>query len=239
MTLPAYQAIGTAVSAFALTAPDDVLTMACSWPTHAAGDIGLFCVYDDGSAIGAEIDPADGWALVDTAASSTARLKVFWKRAASGAEGAASFTTSGGLPTGGAAANAHGVIITYRGCVASGNPINTNANATRTTSTSCTFPTITTSLADAMIVLVGSRDDDNAAAAWSAQTNAALGSITERYDAGTTAGNGGGLSITEGTKVAAGAVGTTSSTVTSSAGGMITLALRGILPSSSNFFFST
>lgn len=77
-----------------------------------------------------------------------------------------------------------------------------------------------------MIVLVGARDNDNASAAWSAQTNAALASITERHDAGTSAGNGGGLSVTDGTKATAGSTGTTSSTVTTSAGAMITVALK-------------
>ena len=230
MSLPTYQAIGTAQSAIALAAPDDFLTISCAWPTHQAGDIGFFVVYDDGNAIWAEIDPGADWTLVASANAATARLKVFRRRAASASEGTAGFTTSTGLTSGGSAANAHAVIITYRGAVASGDPINTSASSTRASSSSCTFPTATTTEDDCMILLFASRDNDSAAAAWSAQTNAALGSITERYDAGTALGNGGGISITEGTKATAGSVGTTSSTVTTSAGGMITAALRGILP---------
>ncbi len=236
MTVPVYQAIGTAASAFSTTAPDDVLIMSVPWPTHIAGDIGIFVIYDDNAAISSDIDPFDGWTLIDNSGASTAaRIKAFWKRAASSAEGDVNIAAvSGGLPNG---SNCHGVIITYRGCVPSGNPIDVTTSTTRTTSTSCTFPSVTTITPDCMVLLLGARDNDNASAAWSAQTNAALGSITERYDAGTVVGNGGGLSITEGTKAAAGATGTTSSTVTSSAGGMITCALRSAAPQSTNYFF--
>lgn len=231
MSLPTYQAIGTAALAVAVTAPDDYLNFSCNWPTHQTNDIGILVIYDDSSASGSEIDPGAGWTLIDNGNHGSARIKAFWRRAASNSESAAGFVTSSGLPTGGSAANAYGVIITYRGCVPTGDPINATANSTRTSSTSCTFPTITTTEADAMILLLASRDNDSSAAAWSAITNAALGSITERFDAGITNGNGGGFVIAEGTKATTGAVGTTSSTVTSSAGGMITFALRGIVAS--------
>lgn len=228
MSLPTYQAIGTAGSVVAVASPDDVLAFTLSWPAHQAGDIGLLVVYND---VGADPAPT-GWTLVNSANISEAFLNVYWKRAASGAEGAVGlFSASSGIPAG---SNAYGVIITYRGCVSSGNPINTSASSTRFNSTSCTFPSVTTSEADTMILLFGSRNNDSAAAAWSAQTNASLGSITERHDAGTTGGNGGGISITEGTKATAGSTGTTTSTVTSSLGGMITVALRGIVASAAS-----
>lgn len=240
MSLPTYQAVGTAVEAQGYNVGggepvNEPWSIIASWPTHQAGDIAILKLYC--STTTAVTLSGSGWTLIQSVSHSTASLHVWWKRASSSSETSVALTQNDFSANND---NAYAVITTYRGCVGSGDPINTMASSTRTTSTSCTFPTITSTEADCLILLIASRDNDSASAAWSAQTNASLGSITERFDGGTTLGDGGGLSLTEGTLVSAGATGTTSSTVTSSAGSMLTFALRGILstPTDTSSFFS-
>ena len=93
-------------------------------------------------------------------------------------------------------------------------------------STSVTVTGVTTTVNDTLVVQVVARDNDREAAAFSAQTNANLTSITERSDAGTDFGNGGGFAVWDGVMATAGATGNTTATVTSSVNAFLTIALK-------------
>lgn len=94
-------------------------------------------------------------------------------------------------------------------------------------STSSSFPGITTTTANALIVHASGLDLDAASTATTgAATNANLTGITERHDQTISGGVGGGLVIIEGTKATAGATGNTTATVTSTIQVYLTMALR-------------
>lgn len=88
---------------------------------------------------------------------------------------------------------------------------------TAAASTSLSFPTITTTGNDYLVLNAVSDDwDDQSATRYSSWTNASLGSVTERYDGGWTTNGGGGLGLASGTKATAGAVSATTATLASS-----------------------
>jgi hypothetical protein len=117
-------------------------------------------------------------------------------------------------------------IITYRGVANTGNPWDiTGGGVKAAASTSVTVTGVTTSASNKLIVQAVSRDNDSAAAAFSAETNANLTNITERSDAGTTSGNGGGFAVWDGVLETGGATGNTTATVTSSINAFLTIAL--------------
>lgn len=88
---------------------------------------------------------------------------------------------------------------------------------TAAASTSLSFPTITTTGNDYLVINAVSDDwDAQDATRYSAWANASLGSVTERYDGGWTTNGGGGLGLATGTKATAGAVSATTATLASS-----------------------
>ena len=97
-------------------------------------------------------------------------------------------------------------ILTYRGVISTGNPWDvTGGGVKAAASTSVTVTGVTTTVANTLIVQAVARDLDSSAAAFSAETNANLTGITERSDAGTTSGVGGGFAVWDGVKAAASA----------------------------------
>ena len=64
----------------------------------------------------------------------------------------------------------------------------------------------------ALVALIGCRSNDLAGANFSAWTNANLANLTERFDNGSTTGNGGGVGMATGENATPDAVGTTSAT---------------------------
>jgi MSHA biogenesis protein MshQ len=118
-------------------------------------------------------------------------------------------------------------MLTFRGVINNGNPIDATAGGVKAAaSTSVTVTGVTTTVPNALVVQAVARDNDNAAAAFSAETNVNLTGITERLDAGIANGNGGGLGIWTGVKVAAGPTGNTTANVTSSINAFLTIALK-------------
>jgi uncharacterized protein DUF6701 len=118
-------------------------------------------------------------------------------------------------------------ILTYRGVIATGNPWDvTGGGVKAAASGTVTVTGVTTTTPNTLVVQAIARDNDSAAAAFSAQTNANLTGITDRSDAGTTQGNGGGIGIWDGVMAFAGATGNTTATVTSSINAFLTIALR-------------
>ncbi len=162
----------------------------------------------------------DGWTALDlnpiNATSTT--LRIYWLRA-TGSEAAPTIT--------GAADHTIGQILAFSGCVTSGNPFDSDRQSTVLTSasTSVTFPS-TTTVANALVLLILSTSSDTLSQNVSAYSNATLGSITEHSDSSTNLGNGGGISCASATLSAAGATGTTTATLSATgAQARVTVAL--------------
>lgn len=214
---PTFQAAGTAVNGTGAVTP--------TWPTHQIDDIALLIVESEG-AQAATLTTAAGFVAVTNSPQSTTggtsggtRVTVFWARANSSAMASPTVADPGN--------HVHAQIITYRGVANTGNPWDVTVGGVKgTASTSVSVTGVTTTIADTLIVQAVARDTDNTGASFSAVTNGTLTSITERVDAGTTSGTGGGFAVWDGVKATAGATGNTTATVTSSVNAFITIALK-------------
>ena len=212
---PAFQAAGTTVSATGAVSP--------AWPTHAVDDVALLFVESAGGEPATLSTPA-GFVAVANSPKATGtttngtQITVFWARATSAAMTAPTVADLGD--------HVYAQIITYRGVINTGNPWDiTGGGVKAAASNSVTVTGVTTTVPDTLIVQAVARDNDSAAVAFSAQANANLTNITERTDAGTTSGNGGGFVVWDGGKETAGATGNTTATVTSSINAFLTIAL--------------
>lgn len=194
MAAPAYQATGTpqAGGAQALTVP---------WPAHAVDDIAIL-VMEGVTAPG--LGTANGFVRVADApqvsTSVPSALDVYWCRATS---------TSMASPVTNAFSN-HGyaVILTFRGCVTTGNPWDVTSGGINDTADGALSATgDTTTVADCLVVFVAGRGSDFATDVYSAESAANLTSLTEQHDAGTAIGNGGGVGVWHGLRSTAGAYG--------------------------------
>jgi hypothetical protein len=185
-----------------------------NWPSHMIGDIGILLV--ETSNIGVSATPA-GWNLlanqgvgvIDSATNT--RLQVFWRRAASGAETSPNMDYSGD--------HVRAMIITVRGCISTGNPIDVSAGDTGgdVDSTSVVIPGATTTVPNCLVLAVASRHTDSSSAQQSGEVNASLSSLTERHDSGTSTANGGGVAVVTGIKTTAGAYSATTATLLTAA----------------------
>lgn len=113
----------------------------------------------------------------------------------------------------------HGRYIAIRGCPSSGNPWNVVQPATENTSdTSATWPGVTTTVTDCLVLEIISTGTDVASTAQvGALTNAAYTSITEQMDNWVSTGLGGGFGMVSGIKATAGATGQSTATITTAA----------------------
>lgn len=202
---PAYSGVGTASE----TAP--------TWPTHAAGDFGLLVVeHPDGT-----IATPSGWTALDNMpvinSAFSARISIFYRFATSGAEGAPSITHVN---------HCWGVVLTFTG-VDTDTPTHGLTVGWRASTSAQSMIGTQTLLDNCMIVNVFAWALDNAGPLSSAEANAALTNVAERYDGGTITGNGGGVIVITGELETKAVVPQTSFTLSaSSAGAMATLALQ-------------
>jgi MSHA biogenesis protein MshQ len=214
---PTFQAAGAAVSGTGAVNP--------AWPGGTAiDDIALLFIESTGGQPATLSTPA-GFVAVANSPQATGtgtngtQITVYWARA-----------TSTTMPTPRVADpgdHVYAQIITYRGVINTGDPWDvTGGGVKAAASTSVTVSGVTTTVPDTLIVQAVARDNDSAAAAFSAETNANLTGIAERSDAGTTSGNGGGFAIWDGVMATAGATGNTTATVTSSINAFLTIALK-------------
>ena len=143
--------------------------------------------------------------LNNGAGTTASKLAVVWCRATS---------TSMAAPTLAAVTNHQaGIILTWRGCKATGNPWDAIATAVNnTTTTSPAAPAVTTTTPDCTIVSIISRGVATANGQFSAWGNSA----TERFDAGTATGNGGGVGVADYAYAGPGTTGTTGATLNNS-----------------------
>jgi len=215
---PTFQAAGTAQSG------TGAITVA--WPTHQANDIALLFVESCGGEAVTLSTPA-GFANVTNSPQATGagtagtRITVFWCRATSSSMSSPTVDDPGD--------HVYGVILTFRGVIATGDPWDVTAGGTKATaSTTTTFGAVTTNVNNTLVVLAASRNNDSNAAAWTdaSWANTNLSSIAERADEGTTSNNGGGVGVATGVKLTAGGTGQTTATVTSSVDGHMTIALK-------------
>lgn len=216
MALPTFQAAGTPASGIGDVSP--------AWPTHQAGDTALLIVESTGGQAAALSVPA-GFVEVGNSPSATGtttlgtRLTVFYCKATSGSMSAPTVTDPGN--------HAYAVIITFRGGYTGGYPFDvTAAQQKASASTSVSITGVTTTRPNCLVIGIVGRDNDAAGAAFSSWADASLANVTERFDNGTTDGNGGGIGVVTGEKATAGATGTITATVTSSINAYLTLALR-------------
>ena len=215
---PTYQAAGTAGAGAGAVTP--------TWPAHVAGDVALLFVTTVGGEAVTLSSNTAGFVQVpnspqnsDTGTNGT-RITVFWARATSAAMANPTIADP--------ADHVYARILTYRGVISTGNPWDvTGGGIKATASASVTVTGVTTTVPDTLIVQAVTHDRDNAGAHFSAQTNANLTGITERTDAGTNSGNGGGLAVWDGEKLTAGATGGTSADITNNVdNAFLTIALR-------------
>ncbi len=192
MTLPSFQGVGTASA----TAP--------TWPTHVTDDFAILACEYPASTLSAP----SGWTAfpnmpILNAVISGTRLSCFYRFATSSSESAPSIV--------GPADHVWGVIATYRG-VNKSTPFHALASGWCQGSTALNIAanSITTIVDDCMIVHAIAWNIDNAGPLSSGQTNALLANLTERYDGGTTTGDGGGIVIIDGEKATKGYCGMTS-----------------------------
>ena len=194
------------------------------WPTHLTDDIALYMIQTVG-AQAANLSVPAGFVEIahfETGSGTNgSRITVFWCRATSAAMATPTCADAGD--------HIISQIMTFRGCVTSGNPWNVYSGGVKDpASTSCPYPDLTTTLNNCLIVLIGTRDATGTGAAWSSTlANANLTGLVEKSDAGSVVGVGGGLTVGNGAKATAGAVGVTTSTVTSSINAMMMIALKG------------
>jgi hypothetical protein len=152
---------------------------------------------------------------------------VAWKRATGSEAGNLSHDDGGG-------AIDHWIarMFCFRGAVTSGDPFNASSTSNSAASSSVTFPTVTTTADDCLILNCLTWADDDAGPLAGTPTNASLANVTKRADGGAVNGNGGGIVLITGEKPTAGAVSSTTLTLSTSSGqGRVTLALRGLAPS--------
>ncbi len=205
---PAFQAAG------AIAAATGSSSASVAWPAHEAGDIGLLLVETPNNIAGLVITNWDavpnGDQGVGTANGFAAtRLQCFTRRALNNAEANASVSNGTFID------HRLGVILTFRGCVASGNPVNISAGdaSTDADASAVVIPGATTTVAQCLVVAICSRQTDSVTAAQSGEANADLTGVAERFDAGSIAGNGGGFSVITGVKATAGPYGATTATL--------------------------
>jgi hypothetical protein len=124
-----------------------------------------------------------------------------------------------------------GRMIAIRGCPVVGNPWNVVASAIEATSdTSATWPGVTTTVDDCLILeIIATGADIASTAQLGALTNAAYSSITEQMDNWISTGNGGGIGMVSAVKATAGATGQSTATmVTAATKCLMTVAFRPI-----------
>ena len=149
-------------------------------------------------------------------AAGAVRLTMFYKFASS-SESAVTVADSGNHTT--------GLMTCWRG-VDSTTPFNASANGVSADSASKSFPSVTTTVSNAMIInAIGLDNDSNSTNVVYSWANANLESITELHDQTTATGAGGGFAIAYGIKATAGSIGNTTATAAIRVDVYITLAL--------------
>ena len=193
---PRYQGTGPKAMSAGATGIDP------AWPPHIAKDVALLIIVSDGTAItvptpaGFVQFPNSPVSAGTAGLSDSVRLAVYWCRATSNAMARPHIDQAGN--------HIVAQIVTYRGCIETGNPFDVNpvAEVQGTSSVTVQFPSITAlSVNNQLIHIVGGATDTTAdqLSAWRMGTRASTGgrTITERTDSWTNVGNGGGFGLAD------------------------------------------
>lgn len=197
------------------------------WPAHQAGDIGFLIL----SGLGVNnytLSTPSGFVEVtgspqkDATVSTSSRLQVWWCRASSSAMAPPVIADAASDDAKVAA------IVVIRGAAASGNPWDVTAgDAPAAAGTAITFPGVTTTVANTLIMNILAHRVDSDAAQVSGWANADLTGLTEHFDYDSITSLGYGIAIATGVKAAAGAVsGTTATLATSATQARLTIAVK-------------
>ncbi len=203
------------------TANASLTAVTTAFPTgHVVGDIILCVVQTDNENAGA-VPTATGATFVEVtnspqgagtaAAAGSVGLRVYWARDGGAASGNISVPDSGDHTITYATA--------YSGVRAVGNPWDISGGSTNTgTTTTATFTTVTTTLANTLVVLACANAVDSTTSQYSSNTAGNLGSVTNRSPtvSNSTVGNGGGITVLDGTLAVAGATGAPALTMVAS-----------------------
>lgn len=216
-SFPTYVGKGTFASgtgAISLTVPtgiinDDLLIIICESANQA------ITAPSGWTEVGSQATQSTGTA----ATAGGVRLAVFWK-IAGGLESSVSIADSGDHTT--------GIMFAVRGADPQ-NPFHNSASSAAAASTSMTWPTFSTTVANTLILMLTAVDTDLASTATVGNITAAnLAGITEIHDQTVIAGAGGGVHAAYGTKATAGALGSMTATgSTSVTHAYLTLAVQG------------
>lgn len=212
MAIPTFVAAGTEAPSAGNATPG----LPAGW---AADDIHLLvCETVSGEPVTA---PTGFTAVADSPqimAGST-RLSVFWRRAVLG-DTDPTISDPGN--------HIQSQIFGFRGCITTGNPWDVTSGGTDAVGdTALVVPGDTTTVADCLVVICASIGADSNIDQFSLWANADLANVTERGDAFTNLGGGGGFGVATGEKAAAGAYGNTTATMaTAEAKAFITIALK-------------
>jgi hypothetical protein len=217
---PTFQAAGAYV--------DSVSTISPAWPAHAIGDVALLLVESANEAV--TLSSAQGFVEIPSSpqgtgtggGSAATRLAAFWCRASSTSMAAPTVADAGD--------HVGGVILTFRGCVATGDPWDVTAGDVEASATTAVVvPSVTTTVPGTLLVAAVANGREVALAQFSSWTNANLVSISEIHDAFDQDGNGGGIGAACGVMTSAGATGTTTATLAVAfAQGRIAIALKAV-----------
>lgn len=118
------------------------------------------------------------------------------------------------------------VAIVIRGIKNTGSPLNAATVGGSDLSATISFPSVTPSVANTMILLMGVNGRDGGSAVTAAPTNANLSSLTQQANLNSVAGNGGGVYVMTGLKAAASATGVSNGTIFTSEQVNFTFALE-------------
>jgi len=135
-------------------------TMSIAWPAHAANDVAFLVILTDtGDGLSPQVSGSD-WTFVDD----SDLVTVYRARASSGSMSDPTITfRSAFLPDRPCGA----AIITVRGAVTSGNPIDTYVTQTTSSSTSSTTSTTTTTVANTLLLSVHGSSGASTVDSWS------------------------------------------------------------------------
>ena len=201
-----------------------------AWPAHEAGDIGILLVETAGGQP-ASLSTSGGFLEVGNSPQFTGvadegtRLSVWWCRATSNAMPTPTISDAGD--------HIAAVILVFRGCASTGNPINASAGGVKAgASTSCVIPGLTTTVAECLVLLNVSRETGGSTGTITGWVSNDLTNLTARANVWTTSGNDGGIGVATGEKAVAGVVGSSQAVMSvSSRNAYLTIALAPGQPS--------
>jgi hypothetical protein len=195
MAVPVY------VGAGAIAQAQNAVSVA--WPAgHRPRDLALLLI--ECSGLDATANPS-GWShvagspLVDVASTAGSKFQLLWKRATSSAEAAVSLPDLGD--------HTLACITVLRGGPPGGDPFSAVTTLLKTSASGfASTPAIVTTVPNTLVVSLISRPNDSATAIFSL-TNVDLTAVVERFDTGTTQGDGGGFALWSATRAVPGSVG--------------------------------